>query len=180
MDRRYPTGRFAFDPKPTAENRRAAIAAIGALPAEVKAAVRAARLDHPYREGGWTGRQVVHHLADSHMNAFVRFRLALTEQEPAVKSYDEAKWAELEDSRREDPATSLQILDGLHQRWRTLLESLKEADWTRTARHPDHGVISLDWLLQMYAWHGRHHVGHLALTAPDVPGSYPPSERSER
>jgi DinB family protein len=164
-DRRYPIGRFTFDPKPTAEKRRAAIAAIGALPAEAKAAARAARLDQPYRDGGWTGRQVVHHLADSHMNAFVRFRLALTEAEPTVKPYDEAKWAELEDSRREDPATSLQILEGLHRRWRTLLESLRETDWTRTARHPEHGVIDLDWLLQMYAWHGRHHVGHLALTA---------------
>jgi hypothetical protein len=165
MDRRYPIGRFSFDANPTPEKRRAAIATIAALPAEAKAAALAARLDRPYREGGWTGRQVVHHLADSHMNAFVRFRLALTEEVPTVKPYDEAKWAELADSRGEDPATSLQILEGLHRRWHTMLVSLADADWSRTARHPEHGVIGLDWLLQMYAWHGRHHVGHLALTA---------------
>jgi len=165
MDRRYPIGKFTFDPKTSAEKRRAAIAAIGAFPDELKAAARTAKFASPYREGGWTGRQVVHHLADSHINAFVRFRLALTEENPTVKPYDETRWAELEDSRTADPAWSVEILDGLHRRWHALLVSLPDGDWSRPANHPEHGPISLDWLLQMYSWHGKHHVGHLKLTA---------------
>jgi hypothetical protein len=165
MDPRYPIGKFAFDPKISAKSRRDAIAAIGALPSLLKPAAATARFDRPYRAGGWTGRQVVHHLADSHMNAFVRFRLALTEENPTVKPYDETRWAELADSRSDDPAASLQILEGLHHRWHTLLTSLTDGEWARPAVHPEHGPISLDWLLQMYAWHGRHHLEHLKLTA---------------
>ena len=164
MDPRYPTGKFAYDPNPTAETRKAAIAAIAALPGELKAALPSAQIDRPYREGGWTARQVVHHMADSHMNAFIRFRLALTEERPTVKPYDEAAWARLADARL-DPRVSVQILDGLHQRWHVMLEAMRETDFAREAVHPEHGPRSLDWFLQLYAWHGRHHIGHLKLTA---------------
>jgi hypothetical protein len=163
MDPRFPTGKFAFNPNPTAETRSAAIDAIGAFPAELKAALPAAQVDKPYRDGGWTTRQVVHHIADSHMNAFVRFRLALTEERPAVKPYNEAEWAKLPDSAL-DPQISVQILDGLHQRWHAMLRAMRESDFTREAIHPDHGPRSIDWFLQLYAWHGRHHIGHIKLT----------------
>lgn len=163
MDPRYPTGKFAFNPAPTADSRRAAIAAIGSFPAELKPALAAAKLDTPYREGGWTPRQVVHHIADSHMNAFIRFRLALTEDTPTVKPYNEAAWSKIVDSTL-DPQVSVQILDGLHQRWHHMLGALAEKDFTRGAVHPDNGPITVDWLLQLYAWHGRHHIGHIKLT----------------
>lgn len=163
MDPRFPTGKFVFDPNPTTATRRAAIAAIGNFPVELKAVMPAARLDQPYREGGWTARQVVHHLADSHINAFVRFRLALTEEMPTVKPYKEAEWSKLVDSKM-DPQVSIQILDGLHQRWHTMLEAMSDADFARQALHPENGPITLDWLLQLYAWHGRHHIGHIKLT----------------
>ena len=164
MDPRYPTGKFAYDPNPTVETRKAAIAAIAALPGELRAALPSAQIDRPNREGGWTARQVVHHVADSHMNAFIRFRLALTEDRPTVKPYDEAAWARLADARL-DPQVSVQILDGLHQRWLVMLEAMGETDFAREAVHPEHGPRSLDWFLQLYAWHGRHHIGHLKLTA---------------
>ena len=164
MDPRYPVGKFAFNAHPTADSRRTAIAAIGAFPQELKTVLPAARFDQPYREGGWTARQVIHHLADSHMNAFVRFRLALTEDRPTLKPYNEAEWAKLADAKL-DPQLSVQILDGLHQRWHAMLLAMRDADFTREAIHPDHGPITIDWLLQLYAWHGRHHIGHLKLTA---------------
>lgn len=164
MDPRYPTGTFVFDPQATPEKRSIQIAAIGSFPAELKAVMPSVRMEHPYREGGWTARQVVHHLADSHMNAFIRMRLMLTEDGPAIKTYNESAWALLADSR-EDPAVSVQILEGLHQRWHTMLRSLVDADFARLATHPDRGPVSLDWILQIYAWHGRHHIGHLRLTA---------------
>lgn len=171
MDPRFPTGKFVFDPNPTPATRRECISAIGTFPAELKAALATARIDQPYRDGGWTGRQVVHHVADSHMNAFIRFRLALTEDKPTIKPYKEAEWAKLADSA-EDPAVSIQILDGLHRRWHRMLQSLGEADFAREAIHPEHGPRTLDWFLQLYAWHGRHHVAHLKLTAWGVgPGA---------
>lgn len=162
MDRRYPTGKFVFNPNPTPETRRACIDAIQHLPAELKAAMTGAKLDTPYREGGWTARQVVHHVADSHMNAFVRFRLALTEDRPTVKPYNETEWAKLADSTL-DPSISIQILDALHQRWTTMLMAMRPSDFTREAVHPEHGPVTVDWFLQLYAWHGRHHVGHVKL-----------------
>lgn len=164
MDPRFPTGKFVFNPTPTAETRRDCIAAIGSLPGELKAALAGARLDQPYRDGGWTARQVVHHVADSHMNAFIRFRLALTEDKPTIKPYDEAAWARLADATL-DPAVSIQLLDALHLRWHTMLLAMKEPDFLREAIHPDHGPKTIDWFLQLYAWHGRHHVGHVRLTA---------------
>jgi hypothetical protein len=164
MDPRYPTGKFVFDPNPTPAKRRDAIAAIAALPQELKAALAAATIDKPYREGGWTTRQVVHHVADSHMNAFVRFRLGLTEDKPTIKLYEESEWAKLADMKL-DPSISMQLLDALHQRWHAMLLAMTDADFAREVVHPEHGPRPLDWFLQMYAWHGRHHVGHLKLTA---------------
>ena len=164
MDPRFPTGKFQFDEAGASGRRRDCIAAISSLPGELEAAMAGARLDRPYRDGGWTARQVVHHVADSHMNAFIRFRLALTEDKPTIKPYNEAEWAKLADMQL-DPRVSVQILDGLHQRWHAMLLAMKDADFSRQAIHPDHGARSLDWFLQLYAWHGRHHVGHIRLTA---------------
>jgi hypothetical protein len=164
MDPRYPTGKFVFDPNQTAAQRRERIAAIGSFPAELKAAMAGAQLDKTYREGGWTARQVIHHVADSHMNAVIRFKLAMTEDKPTIKPYNETEWAKLADVKL-DPAVSVQILDGLHQRWHTMLQSMSEADFAREAIHPDHGPRTIDWFLQLYAWHGRHHIGHIKLTA---------------
>jgi hypothetical protein len=164
MDPRFPTGKFVYNANPTPETRREAIATIGSFPAELKAVMPTIGVDRPYREGGWTARQVVHHIADSHMNAFVRFRLTLTEDKPTVKPYQEAEWAKLVDSTTEDPAVSVQILEGLHRRWHVMLKAIPDADFARTAIHPEHGPVTLDWFLQLYAWHGRHHLGHLKLT----------------
>ena len=164
MDPRFPTGKFVFDPAASPSKRRDSIEAIGAFPSELKAAMAGAGLDTPYRDGGWTARQVVHHVADSHMNAFIRFRLALTEDRPTIKPYNEAEWAKLADGKL-DPSVSIQILDGLHQRWHTMLLAMTDADFSREAVHPDHGARTVDWFLQLYAWHGRHHIGHIKLTA---------------
>lgn len=168
MDSRYPTGRFSFDATPTAAHRASSIESIGSLPAEIRAvagALSATQLETPYREGGWTARQVVHHVADSHMNAYIRFKLTLTEERPPLKPYEETMWAELIDGRTGDPAISLGILDGVHHRLHRLLTTLEASAFARTAHHPQHGAVTLDWLLQLYAWHGRHHVGHLRLIA---------------
>jgi hypothetical protein len=164
MDPRFPTGKFVFDEVAAAGRRRDCIAAISSFPGELTAAMTGARLDQTYRDGGWTARQVVHHVADSHMNAFIRFRLALTEDKPTIKPYLEGEWAKLADMRL-DPRLSIQILDGLHQRWHAMLLAMKDTDFTREAIHPDHGPRTLDWFLQLYAWHGRHHIGHIRLTA---------------
>jgi hypothetical protein len=168
MDPRYPTGHFVFTPSPSPDVRTACIAAIGSLPAEMRAAATdlpPGRLDVPYRDGGWTARQVIHHVADSHMNAYIRFKLTATEANPPLKPYDETLWAELVDGKTEDPAVSLGILDGVHRRLHRLLTTLAPTDFGRTAHHPEHGPVTLDWLLQLYAWHGRHHIGHLGLVA---------------
>lgn len=166
MDPRYPVGTFVYDKQITAEKRRGWIAQLDALPRDVRQAlseIAREALDTPYRPGGWTARQVVHHLADSHMNAYIRIKLALTEDAPTVKTYEEQLWAELPDGKGADPALSLAILDGVHQRLTQVLESLDDAQFARAATHPEHGQISVDFLLQMYAWHCRHHVGHLRL-----------------
>jgi DinB superfamily len=166
MDPRFPTGQFTFVPTPSPAQRTAWVDAIGSLPAEFKsvfAALAPEKLDMPYRDGGWTARQVVHHVADSHMNAYLRFKLALTETNPTIKPYEQAMWAELVDGKTADPAVSLAILDGVHHRLHLVLRSLAPSEFARTAVHPEHGPISIDWLLQMYAWHGRHHKGHLQI-----------------
>ena len=164
-DPRYPIGRFAPQTDATPQARALRIAQIGAAPAALRAALAGlpeARLDTPYREGGWTVRQLVHHVADSHLNAYTRFRLALTEDRPTIRPYDEAAWAELADARDAPVELSLALLDALHARWVLLLEAVSPADWDREVVHPEHGrALSLDTLLQLYAWHGRHHVAHV-------------------
>ena len=161
---RYPIGRFTPDPASTPETRARHIDAIAGLPSRLRQEVRELspeQLNTPYREGGWTVRQTVHHLADSHMNAFSRFRLALTEPEPTIKPYDEKTWAELADSRLAPVETSLALLEGLHRRWVTMLEPLSDTDFTRTFRHPEIGTLRLDTYLATYGWHCRHHVAHI-------------------
>jgi uncharacterized damage-inducible protein DinB len=146
------------------EERREKIDQIEAAPAQLRAAVEglnAEQLDTPYRPGGWTVRQVVHHVPDSHLNAYIRFKLALTEDEPAIKTYDEARWAELPDSRSVPIEVSLVLLETLHRRWVSLLRLLPAAAFEKTLRHPDHGLINLNQLLSLYAWHGAHHVAHV-------------------
>lgn len=163
---RFPIGEFQKPDRLSEAERTAAIARIEAAPAALRAAVAGmsdAQLDSTYREGSWTLRQVVHHLADSHVNAYTRFRLGLTEDHPRIKPYDEGKWAELEDARTLPVAVSLDLLEALHSRWVSLLRSLRPADFDRTIDHPENGTMSIDQLLAMYAWHGEHHVAHIEL-----------------
>jgi uncharacterized damage-inducible protein DinB len=163
-DLRYPVGRLERKSSLTSSERRAAIDAIAAAPPALRAAVKGltdAQLDTPYRPEGWTVRQVVHHVADSHMNAYMRFRLALTESNPTIKPYDEAKWAELPDARTLPIGVSLDLLDRLHDRLVHLLRATKDADFQRTLQHPENGPMTMDSLLAVYAWHGRHHTAHV-------------------
>lgn len=163
-DLRYPVGPFQPISAATAADRARWIDEIRVAPARLRDAVRGlddAQLDNPYREGGWTVRQVVHHLPDSHMNAYVRFRLALTEENPTIRPYAEALWAGLPDARAAPVDLSLGLLDALHARLVLLLESLEPRDWSRSLNHPERGPLDVDALLQMYAWHGRHHVAHV-------------------
>lgn len=164
-DLRYPVGKFDSKSPLTAASRAAAIADITALPGNLRAAVAGLdddRLDTPYRPDGWTVRQVVHHLADSHLNAYTRVKLALTEDTPTIKPYDEKEWAELLDAKTMPVAPSLGIIEGIHQRWVTLLGSLSDAEFARTVVHPEHGrMMSIDYLTAMYAWHCRHHTAHV-------------------
>jgi hypothetical protein len=169
MDLQYPIGKFAWNrsgegSRASEEERQQWLADIEATPARLRAAVAGlteAQLDTPYRPGGWTVRQVVHHFADSHMNSYVRFRLALTEDEPTIKPYDEALWANLRDARTAPTELSLTLLDALHQRWVMLLRSLKPEDFSRTLKHPELGNVTLEKYLALYAWHGKHHVAHI-------------------
>jgi len=166
MDPRYPIGRFEPKPSPTQADLRKWVSEIANLPANLRAAVAQlpeGGLDRPYREGGWTGRQVVHHLADSHINAYVRTRFALAEEIPVIMPYNEAVWAEFEDAARGPVDASLALLGALHQRWVMLFESLTREQWRRRFRHPELGESDLLRQAAMYAWHGRHHLAHLAL-----------------
>src|ERR1700757_1743612 len=141
-DPRYPVGKFKYDGPPSAEQRRAFLGDLVDAPANLRTAVKGlseAQLDTPYRPGGWTVRQVVHHVPDSHMNAYVRFKLALTEDEPTIKPYAEDRWAQLGDTQATPVEVSLAMLDSLHTRWVQLLRSLKSEDWKRNFRHPDMG-----------------------------------------
>lgn len=161
---RYPIGRFRARTGLSAAERSALIDEIAAVPGDLREAVAplsAVQLDTPYRPDGWTVRQVVHHLPDSHMNAYVRFKLAMTEDEPGIKAYDEAAWAELADGRGEDLEVSLALLDALHRRWTAFLRSLDPEAWGRGFRHPELGLVTLEANLQLYAWHGRHHLAHV-------------------
>lgn len=164
-DPRYPIGQFEPRDKLTAAERKAAIDQIATAPQHMRDAIRGLsdkQLDTPYRDGGWTARQVVHHVPDSHLNAYMRLKLALTEDAPTIKPYDEAAWAALPDSRSTPIETSLSMLEALHERWTGLLRSMKPDQYTRTFTHPEHGrTFTIDYLIAMYAWHGQHHVGHI-------------------
>jgi uncharacterized damage-inducible protein DinB len=163
-DLRYPIGKFEFKETITDQQRLEYIRQISETPAKLRAAVNGLneqQLNTPYRDGGWMVKQVVHHIADSHMNAYIRFKLALTEQEPPIKTYEEQLWAELTDARDASIETSLSLLESLHTRWAMFLRSLTPEDFNRTFIHPQQGVRKLSMLLQLYAWHGRHHVAHI-------------------
>lgn len=165
---RFPIGPFQPPSRLSASERKRAIDAIERLPALLREAVEGlteAQLDTPYRERGWTVRQVVHHLADSHMNAYVRLKLALTEDHPTIRPYEEARWAEVSDARTLSVNVSLRLLEGLHERWVTTLRALEDADFSRTFDHPEQGTVRLDQQLAMYAWHGEHHVAHIRRVA---------------
>jgi hypothetical protein len=163
-DLRFPIGRFERPAAVAAPERAALIARIAAAPAALRAAAAGlteAQFDTPYREGGWTVRQVVHHVPDSHMNAYVRLKLGLTEDAPVIKPYDEDRWARLSDTARTPVTTSLALLDALHERWVIVWRGMADADFSRTVQHPESGVLRLDVLLALYAWHGDHHVAHI-------------------
>jgi uncharacterized damage-inducible protein DinB len=163
-DLRYPIGRAEMEPALTPERRRELIGQLEAMPDRLREAVaglNAEQLDTPYRPGGWTVRQVIHHVPDSHLNAYIRCKWALTEDQPTIKTYEEARWAELPDSRSAPIEVSLALLENLHRRWVALLRALPAADFARSIQHPEWGLVNLDQLLGLYAWHGRHHVAHV-------------------
>ena len=164
-DLRYPIGKFTYDGTMTDARRAGCAARIAAAPGGLRAAVAGLedpQLDTPYRPGGWTVRQVVHHVPDSHLNAYIRIRLALTEDTPTIKPYEEARWAELPDARSLPVAISLALLEALHARWVPLLRRLGEPEGSRQLRHPELGrLMTIDELLAMYAWHGEHHIAHV-------------------
>lgn len=163
MDMKYPIGKFQFAGEITNSETKNWINEIEELPRLLRDAVKDLdyiQLDTPYRPEGWTVRQVIHHLADSHMNAYIRFKLALTEEEPVIKPYDEAKWAELPDYKLPIDI-SLSMLEALHKRWTNLLRSLSPSDMKKTFIHPDSGGVSVGENIGIYAWHGRHHLAHI-------------------
>lgn len=163
-DPRYPVGKAERKEKLTPEERQTLIGQIADAPAHMRLAVAGlneSQLDTPYREGGWTVRQVVHHVPDSHLNSYCRFKLALTEETPTIRPYDEAAWANLSDSRDTPIETSLTLLESLHDRWVRLLHSMDDEDFARRLRHPELGEMSLDQVLCIYGWHSRHHVAHI-------------------
>lgn len=162
-DLRYPVGKFSYAEPLHDEQKRKFVDDLAQAPANLRAAVQGlseAQLDTPYRPKGWTVRQVVHHVPDSHANAYIRFKLALTEDEPTIKTYAEDRWAELPDSKG-PIAVSLELLGSLHDRWLHLLRSFSDEHWKRTFRHPELGPMTLEKTLALYAWHGRHHVAHI-------------------
>jgi uncharacterized damage-inducible protein DinB len=163
-DPRYPVGKFSPKPSITHEERVELIRHIEETPKQLRAAVAGLnekQLDTPYREGGWTVRQVVHHLPDSHMNAYTRFKLAFTENEPTIKPYNEKAWAELLDNKSAAIEPSLTLMESLHFRWVMFLKSMKPEDFARKLVHPESGLQNLDRMVQLYGWHGRHHVAHI-------------------
>jgi hypothetical protein len=162
----YPTGRFHRPSKPLeATERVQMIDRIARAPEAIGSAIRGlsdSQLDTPYRPDGWTVRQVVHHVPDSHMNAFIRFKLALTEDTPTIKPYDEAAWAQLPDATETPVETSMTLLTSLHERWVGLLRAMSPSDFARKLNHPDWDApLSLDTMLALYAWHGPHHTAHI-------------------
>ena len=166
-DLRYPTGKFAPPAQFTKDSRDQAIEVIADTPKLLRDAVQGLdedQLDTPYREGGWTLRQVVHHVPDSHVNAYIRLKLALTEPAPVIKPYDEAAWANLVDTTAVPIDVSLSLLEAVHRRWVALLHAMKDDDFRREYVHPETGRHALDHLLALYAWHGPHHIAHITST----------------
>ncbi len=167
-DLRYPIGKFEWTGHLSDADRKRCIDEIEAAPKRLREAVAGLndkQLDTPYRPGGWTVRQVVHHVPESHMNAYVRFKLALTEDQPTITPYEEDRWARTPEVKTTPIETSLTMLDALHQRWVLLLKAMAPADFARTLNHPESGVGPLDKFLAMYAWHGKHHVAHITELA---------------
>lgn len=163
-DPRYPIGRFSPDQQPTPATRARHFDAISSLPQRMRKAVAGLtdnQLDTPYREGGWTVRKVIHHVPDSHLNAYIRFKWAITEDSPTIKPYNETAWAELKDSALTPVEVSLNLLESLHARWSVLLRSMQAEDFQRRFVHPDSGPHDVDWLLSLYSWHGDHHLAHI-------------------
>jgi len=167
MDPKYPIGKFQRPSIPLdAATRASMIAEIEGMPANLRAIVgraTATNLETPYRPGGWTVRQVVHHVPESHMNAYIRFKLALTEDAPTIRPYQEDRWAQLPDGRTAPPSLSLDLLDAIHRRWVLVLKAMSPAEFQKTYVHPEMGVVPLDAALALYAWHGQHHIGHIQL-----------------
>ncbi|MBI2683070.1 MAG: putative metal-dependent hydrolase [Acidobacteriales bacterium] len=163
-DLSYPIGRFEYKPGYSAEQREQLLQQIEAAPAQMRAAVRGlsdAQLDTPYRPGGWTVRQLVHHVPESHAHSFIRFKWTLTEDTPKIKAYEESDWARTPEVAGMPIDPSLDLLEALHKRWMYLLRSLKPEDWKKKLIHPSNGEMSLERMLGLYAWHGRHHVAHI-------------------
>src|ERR1700680_349207 len=181
-DLRYPIGKFSYDGHLTEDQRRNFLDEIAQTPAKLRVAVKGLserQLDTPYRPGGWTVRQVLHHVPDSHLNAYVRFKLALTENEPTIKPYAEDRWAELADTKTTPPEVSLTLLESLHDRWVRLLRSLTPEEWKRTFLHPELGAMTLEKTLALYAWHGRPRVAHVtALRHREESTSLPVARRT--
>ena len=169
MDPRYPIGKFSVDEKNITEAcRKKYIQEINEFPdmlAEAVSNFNDEKLNTHYRDGGWTVRQVIHHVADSHMNAYIRIRLALTENNPTIKPYEEQKWAELFDAKTAHVEVSLNIIKFIHQRWVMLLNSLTESDFNKTFNHPQNGITTIDKYIALYAWHGKHHLAHITTLA---------------
>ena len=166
-DLRYPIGKFVPPGQFTKDSRDQAIEVIADTPKLLRDAVQGLdedQLDTPYREGGWTLRQVVHHVPDSHVNAYIRLKLALTEPTPVIKPYDEAAWANLVDTTAVPIDVSLNFLEAVHRRWVALLHAMKDDDFRREYVHPETGRHALDHLLALYAWHGPHHIAHITST----------------
>jgi DinB family protein len=165
---RYPVGRMPRSSAPLdARTREEYFAVLESTPARIRSLVSGlndAQLDTPYRPGGWTVRQVVHHVPDSHMNAYVRMKLAVTENQPSAKTYEEALWAELPEAKTAPVAMSLDLLDALHRRWLAFLRGLPDRDFRKAFSHPEWGIVSVDEALGMYAWHCRHHTEHIRRT----------------
>ncbi|HKZ79017.1 MAG TPA: bacillithiol transferase BstA [Pyrinomonadaceae bacterium] len=164
MDLRYPIGAFKFPATISNDERQKLIDQIAETPERLRTAVKGLddeQLNTPYRPEGWTVRQVVHHVPDSHLNSYIRFKLALTEDQPEIRTYFEDRWAELDDARTAPIELSLNLLETLHHRWVLFLRSLKGQDHQRTFRHPDWGVVTVEKNIALYAWHGRHHVAHI-------------------
>ena len=166
-DIRYPVGPCVWSAELSTEQKRQHLHDIAEMPTKLRAAVAGLapqHLDIPYREGGWSIRQIVHHIPESHMNSYLRFKLALTEIQPTVKPYDEKLWAEMPDSRSAPIGMSLDLVDALHRRWTLVLNNMTDADFEKTLRHPEIGVLNLKSVLAIYGWHSRHHVAQIVAT----------------